>query len=67
MNAPLTADALRKAVSNNEIDTVILAITDMQGRLQGKFIHAQFFVDECLTRRRRLQLPNGRGCRYEYR
>ena len=35
MNAPLTADALRKAVSNNEIDTVILAITDMQGRLQG--------------------------------
>ena len=57
MNAPLTADALRKAVSNNEIDTVILAITDMQGRLQGKFIHAQFFVDECLTH-------GAEGCNY---
>ena len=52
-----TKDALIKAVAEEEIDTVILAITDMQGRLQGKFIHAQFFVDECLTH-------GAEGCNY---
>ena len=39
-------DALRKAVRAGEIDTVIVAMTDMQGRLQGKRFHAQFFLDE---------------------
>ena len=29
-------DALREAVRAGEIDTVIVAMTDMQGRLQGK-------------------------------
>jgi glutamine synthetase len=29
-----------------EIDTVIVALTDMQGRLQGKRFHARFFLDE---------------------
>jgi len=52
-----TKDALIKAVAEEEIDTVILAITDMQGRLQGNFIHAQFFVDECLTH-------GAEGCNY---
>jgi glutamine synthetase len=36
---------LRKAVDKGEIDTVLLALTDMQGRLQGKRYHAQHFVD----------------------
>jgi glutamine synthetase len=35
---------LRKAVDRGEIDTVLLALTDMQGRLQGKRFHAQHFV-----------------------
>ena len=39
-------DALRDAVRAGEIDTVIVAMTDMQGRLQGKRFHAQFFLDE---------------------
>jgi glutamine synthetase len=37
---------LRKAVDRGEIDTVLLALTDMQGRLQGKRYHARHFVDE---------------------
>src|SRR5919112_2779895 len=36
---------LRKAVDGGEIDTVLLALTDMQGRLQGKRFHARHFVD----------------------
>ncbi len=33
-------------IESGDIDTVILAITDMQGRLQGKRIDASFFVNE---------------------
>lgn len=44
----LTVEALREEISTGNIDTVMLAFTDMQGRLQGKFIHAQFFVDSVL-------------------
>jgi glutamine synthetase len=33
-------------IRNGEIDTVILAITDMQGRLQGKRLDASFFADD---------------------
>jgi len=32
-----------------EIDTVVVAMTDMQGRLQGKRFHARFFLDEVLA------------------
>jgi glutamine synthetase len=31
---------------DEHIDTVVVAMTDMQGRLQGKRIHAQFFEEE---------------------
>src|SRR3984885_5781988 len=44
--AAMPLDALREAVRAGEIDTVIVAMTDMQGRLQGKRFHAQFFLDE---------------------
>ncbi|HEY3630659.1 MAG TPA: glutamine synthetase, partial [Jatrophihabitantaceae bacterium] len=33
-------------VETGAIDTVVVAITDMQGRLQGKRVDAQFFLDE---------------------
>jgi glutamine synthetase len=33
-------------ILDEHIDTVVVAMTDMQGRLQGKRIHAQFFQDE---------------------
>jgi glutamine synthetase len=43
--APLSLDALRSATDQGEIDTVLLAITDMQGRLQGKRLTASHFLD----------------------
>src|SRR6201993_5411422 len=45
----LSLDGLRESVSNGEIDTVIVAITDMQGRLQGKRFHARFFLEEVVA------------------
>ncbi len=41
----LTIDDLTTLIGDGEIDTVIVAFTDMQGRLQGKRLHAQYFVD----------------------
>ena len=42
----LSRDELLTLIASDEIDTVILAITDMQGRLQGKRLDAAFFADE---------------------
>jgi glutamine synthetase len=42
----LSLERLRVEVGEGEIDTVILAFTDMQGRLQGKRLSAEFFLDE---------------------
>jgi len=44
----LSVDQLRKAVADGSVDTVIVAMTDMQGRLTGKRIHGQYFLDEVL-------------------
>ncbi|WKV81026.1 glutamine synthetase [Streptomyces sp. SNU607] len=45
---PLGTDELRVRVERGEIDTVVLAFPDMQGRLQGKRFAASFFLDEVL-------------------
>src|SRR5436190_9579753 len=37
---------LRAAVEAGDVDTVVVAFTDMQGRLMGKRLHAEFFLDE---------------------
>ncbi|MBW8803547.1 MAG: glutamine synthetase [Catenulisporales bacterium] len=42
----LTLQQLRDLISVGRIDTVQLAMTDMQGRLQGKRLSAEFFLDE---------------------
>jgi len=42
----LTLEELRVAVEAGTIDTVVLGIVDMQGRLQGKRLHAPYFLDE---------------------
>jgi glutamine synthetase len=42
----LTLDRLRVEVGEGDIDTVVLAFTDMQGRLAGKRLAAEFFLDE---------------------
>ena len=39
-------DELRAEVESGSIDTVLLAITDMQGRLMGKRLVAEFFLEE---------------------
>ena len=44
----VAVDDLRAAVVAGEIDTVLVAFTDMHGRLQGKRFHARFFVDSVL-------------------
>ena len=41
-----TRDELVALVEEGEIDTIIVAITDMQGRLQGKRLDASYFFDE---------------------
>jgi glutamine synthetase len=43
---PLSLDELRADVESGAVDTVLLVMTDMQGRLAGKRLHAPFFVDE---------------------
>ena len=44
----LGVDELRRLVAAGSVDTVVVAFTDMQGRLQGKRMHAQYFLDETL-------------------
>src|ERR1700710_388165 len=42
----LTVDALAKLVESREVDTVIIAFTDMQGRLVGKRASARLFLED---------------------
>jgi glutamine synthetase len=42
----MTLEELRALVEHGEVDTVVLAITDMQGRLMGKRLLAHHFLDE---------------------
>ncbi|WP_329790213.1 glutamine synthetase family protein [Lentzea sp. DG1S-22] len=53
----LTVEELREAVDTGEIDTVLVAIVDMQGRLQGKRCAARYFLDEVLGH-------SAEGCNY---
>ncbi len=39
-------DELKADVESGAIDTVVVAFTDMQGRLLGKRLHGEFFVEE---------------------
>ncbi|MDH6128893.1 glutamine synthetase family protein [Kitasatospora sp. GP82] len=53
----LTLDRLRTLVAAGSVDTVVLAMTDMQGRLQGKRIAADYFLSDVV--------PNSaEGCGY---
>ena len=44
----LTVDQLRELADAGEIDTVIVAFADMQGRLVGKRVAARLFLDEVI-------------------
>ena len=41
----MTLEELRAQVEDGSVDTVVLAMTDMQGRLQGKRLDAHHFLD----------------------
>jgi glutamine synthetase len=56
----ITLEELRAAASHtgeNSIDTVVLGVADMQGRLQGKRFHARHFVDTVVE-------EGSEGCNY---
>jgi glutamine synthetase len=53
----MNLDELRSSVEHDSIDTVVLAIPDMQGRLQGKRLTARHFLDEVLSH-------GAEGCNY---
>jgi glutamine synthetase len=42
----VTKDELERLVAAGDVDTVIVAFSDMQGRLVGKRVAARFFLDE---------------------
>ena len=46
---PLTLDALRQSIDEGRVDNVVVAVTDMQGRLQGKRCSAAWFLDEVVA------------------
>ncbi|APZ44402.1 glutamine synthetase family protein [Acidihalobacter ferrooxydans] len=50
-------DTLRTLAASGEVDTVLLAMTDMQGRLQGKRLTVHHFLDEVVPHK-------AEGCNY---
>lgn len=54
----LTLDELRAGVAAGTLHTVMLAMVDMQGRLQGKRLTAEHFLDEVVERK-------AEGCCYQ--
>jgi glutamine synthetase len=53
----LTLDQLSELAADGTVDTVIIAIADMQGRLQGKRCSARYFLEEVVP-------YNAEGCNY---
>ncbi len=47
--APLDLQTLLADIESGAVDTVVVAFTDMQGRLQGKRIHGTHFAEEVLA------------------
>ncbi|MBP7000332.1 glutamine synthetase family protein [Amaricoccus sp.] len=45
MRGALTIEELQQAVAEGAIDTVLVALVDMQGRLMGKRFQAEFFLE----------------------
>ncbi len=45
MSGNLTFEALKTQVGDGYVDTVLVCLVDMQGRLMGKRFHAQNFID----------------------
>ncbi|MBS8228231.1 glutamine synthetase family protein [Vannielia litorea] len=48
MPGNLTLETLKEMAATGEIDTVLVALVDMQGRLMGKRFHVQNFLDHSI-------------------
>src|SRR5215468_12006947 len=46
MPGNLSLEALERLIAGGEIDTVLVAFPDLQGRLMGKRVTAAFFLDQ---------------------
>src|SRR5581483_4059999 len=46
LHPPMRLEELEAHVRSGAVDTVLLALTDMQGRLQGKRLTARHFLEE---------------------
>src|SRR6478672_8227188 len=57
LQGQLSVDELRELVASGEIDTVVVAITDSMGRLQGKRCGAKSFLEDVLGH-------GAEGCNY---
>jgi glutamine synthetase len=44
----ISLEELREDVESGAIDTIVVAFTDMQGRLMGKRLHAEYFLEEAV-------------------
>ena len=53
----MRVDELQREVEQGTIDTVLLVMTDMQGRLMGKRMHAPFFLSD-------IAAHGAEGCNY---
>jgi glutamine synthetase len=47
--APLTLEALDRAVAERSVDTVVLALVDMEGRLVGKRLTGRHFLESAVA------------------
>lgn len=50
MSPTLQLDEVRDLVKTGDVDTIAVAVPDLQGRLQGKRYDARFFLNEVATR-----------------
>ena len=46
LHGMLTLEELEREIAQGTIDTVVAAFTDMQGRLMGKRIQGEYFLEE---------------------
>ena len=53
----MTLEELKKAIKDGSVDTVLLVIADMEGRLQGKRLTSSHFLDEVVEH-------GAEGCNY---
>jgi glutamine synthetase len=47
--SPLSLSKLSQNIESGHVDTVLVVFTDMQGRLQGKRVHAKYFLEEVMN------------------